>query len=155
MTDDLLEVGRITKAHGLKGEVTVLLWSDVEERLDPGSVLETDAGPLTVFSSQPYQDRHLVRFEGISTRERAETLRGLLLRAMPLDVPGTLWVNELIGCTVETIEGDVIGTVASVEPNPASDLCVLEDGTLIPLVFVVEHEAGQRLVVDIPAGLLE
>lgn len=45
MTDrELLEVGRIAKAHGLVGEVNVVLVSNRPERLDPGSVLHTDVG---------------------------------------------------------------------------------------------------------------
>ena len=155
MTDGLLEVGRITKAHGLNGEVTVHLWSDLESRLDPGTVLETDRGPMTVVTHRMHQGRHLVRFEGTVDRSGAEALRGIVLQAEPVDVPGALFVHQLIGCEVETTEGLVVGRVAAMESNPASDLCVLEDGQLIPLVFLVSHEPGVKIVIDPPEGLLE
>jgi 16S rRNA processing protein RimM len=155
VSPDLLEVGRITKAHGLKGEVVVQLWSDLLDRLDPGSELHTDQGTLTVLSSRTYQDRYLVFFEGFVERTTAEGLQGLTLRAAPREVPGTLWVHELIGADVVLSDGTAVGVVASVEANPASDLLVLSDGRLIPLRFVVSHEPGATVVIDPPAGLLE
>ena len=82
-------------------------------------------------------------------------LRGIVLLAEPIEVPGALFVHELIGCSVETTSGDVVGRVAAVESNPASDLCVLEDGKLVPLVFLVSHEPGVRIVIDPPDGLLD
>ena len=47
------------------------------------------------------------------------------------------------------------GTVVSVLDNPASDLLELEDGQLVPLTFLVGLVPGQRVDVDVPAGLLE
>ena len=149
-----LEVGRIGKAHGLAGEVRVELWTE-DSRLAPGSVLSSDRGPLSVVSSRPHQDRHLVRFQGVVDREGAEALRGLMLRARPIERPGTLWVHELVGATVESSDGRELGVVAAVEANPASDLLVLADGGLVPLRFVVSHEPGQRVVVDVPDGLFD
>jgi 16S rRNA processing protein RimM len=149
----LLEVGRVGKAHGLRGEVVVTLTTNRPERVDPGSVLVTDAGELTVVTSRPHQGRHLVRFEGVDDRNGAEALRGLVLRAEPLDDPDALWVHELIGSVVVDQHGTEHGEVTSVELNPASDLLVLAGGDLVPLTFVVEQGDG-RVVVDVPDGLL-
>ena len=78
------------------------------------------------------------------------------LAAEPLDVPGTLWVHELVGATVRDAGGHDLGRVAAVEANPASDLLVLESGGLIPLRFVTAHDAADRtLHVDLPDGLLD
>jgi hypothetical protein len=44
----LLEVGRITKTHGVRGDVLVLLTTERTERVAPGTVLHTDRGELTV-----------------------------------------------------------------------------------------------------------
>ena len=65
----LLEVGRITKPHGVRGDVLVALSSDRTSRLDPGSVLETDRGSLTVESSSRHQDRWIVSFREIAGRD--------------------------------------------------------------------------------------
>jgi 16S rRNA processing protein RimM len=151
----LLEVGRITKAFGLRGEVLVALSSDRTSRLDPGSVLETDRGALTVVSSAPHQDRFIVQFAGVTSRDAAETWRGVLLRAEPLDDDeGALWVHELIGATVVLADGSSVGTVQEVEANPAADLLVLDTGALVPVVFVTDQRPG-RVTIDPPEGLLD
>lgn len=151
----LLDVGRIGRPHGLRGEVVVLLTSDRTERLAPGSVLQTDDGPLVVERSRPHQDRYLVLFEGVAAREGAEALGGTVLRAEPIDDPEALWVHDLIGTPVEEVDGTVRGTVAEVQENPASDLLVLDTGALVPVTFVVAHEPGTRVVVDPPPGLFD
>jgi 16S rRNA processing protein RimM len=155
-TTDLLKIGRVTKAHGLRGEVVVQLWTDLTERLDPGSVLATQRGTITVESSRPFQDRWIVQFEGIGDRSAAERMRGIELEAEPVEIPGKLWVHELVGLTVFDADGTELGTVRVVEANPASDLLVLESGGLIPLRFMTERNVnGGTLVVDIPEGLLD
>ena len=151
---DLLEVGRITKAHGIRGEVIVELGTNRTERVAPGAVLETDRGPLTVVRSTPHQSRWIVQFEGIEGRSAAEGLRGVILRAEPIHDPDSLWVHELIGSTVVDTGGVERGTVVSVVANPASDLLELDSGALVPLRFVVSGQAG-RVVVDPPAGLFD
>ena len=150
----LLEVGRVAKAHGLSGEVIVSLSTDRTERLDPGTVLSSDAGELTVVTAQPHQHRFIVQFDGVYSREAAEALHGVLLRAEPIDDPDALFVHELIAMRVVDAAGVELGVVESIEQNPASNLLVLESGALIPLRFLVERRAD-ALVVDPPAGLLE
>ena len=150
----LLEVGRVAKAHGLRGEVIVALSTDRTERLDPGTVLFSDDGELTVVTSQPHQKRWIVQFAGIESREAAEVLHGLVLRAEPLDDPDALFVHELIGSEVVDEAGTALGSVESVEQNPASNLLVLDGGALIPVRFITSRD-GDRLVVDLPAGLLD
>ena len=62
-TTDLLKVGRVAKAHGLRGEVVVQLWTDQTQRVDPGSELTTERGTLTVVWSTPFgPDRYIVQF---------------------------------------------------------------------------------------------
>jgi 16S rRNA processing protein RimM len=101
-------------------------------------------------------DRYLVRFESVGDRAAAEALRGMELSAESMDVPGTLWVHQLVGSVVRDAAGTELGRVAAVESNPASDLLVLEAGGLIPVRFVTEHDpSGHTVDVDIPDGLLE
>jgi 16S rRNA processing protein RimM len=134
----------------------VQLWTDLTGRLDPGSVLRTPHGDVTVEWAKPFGDRWIVQFEGVVDRTGAERLRGLELQAEAVEVPGTLWVHELIGAVVRDQAGTELGTVGAVEANPASDLLVLEGGGLIPLRFVTERdEVSGTLVVDIPEGLLD
>jgi 16S rRNA processing protein RimM len=152
----LLEVGRITKPHGVRGDVLVLLTTELTSRLDPGSVLHTERGPLTVVSSSRHQDRWIVRFEGFSDRAQVESWRGVVLRAeaAETDDADVLWVHELVGATVVLGDGTSVGTVTEVESNPAADLLVLDSGALVPVVFVTDHTAG-RVTIDPPDGLLD
>ena len=150
----LLEVGRIIKPHGIRGEVIVDLVTNRPERLDAGSVLSSDAGDLEVLRSTPHQNRWIVAFAGVTDRNRAEELRGTVLRAEPMEgEDDTLWVHELIGTVVYDVNGLFYGRVAEVESNPASDLLVLPQG-LVPLTFVVTQGLG-RIVIDPPEGLIE
>jgi 16S rRNA processing protein RimM len=152
----LLSVGHIARPHGLRGEVVVALTSNRTERLAPESELQDGNGrSYRVVRSRPQRHRHVVCFEGVRTVEEAERLRGTELFAPPLDDPGTLWVHELVGCRVEDVEGRPLGTVTEVHANPASDLLVLDGGGLVPLRFVVDRTPGERVVVEVPAGLLD
>ena len=151
----MLEVGRIAKAHGIKGEVLVDLSTDRVERVAVGAVLSTKHGQeLVVKESSAHLGKWIVRFEGVGSRTEAEALHGLVLFAEAVDDPEAFFVHELIGSAVVATDGLALGVVASVEANPASDLLVLESGTLIPVRFVVERGDG-RLVVDVPEGLLD
>ena len=150
-----LEVGRIGRAHGLRGEVAVQLTSDRSERLAPGAELFIDDRSVIVATARPHQQRMLVRFEGVADRTAAEALQGAVLTAETLPTEGDeLWVHELVGCTVRDVAGTDLGLVEAVEANPASDLLVLDGDRLVPLTFVVAHEPG-RITVDVPDGLLD
>ncbi len=151
----LLEVGRITKTHGVRGDVLVQLTSERTERLDPGTVLHTDRGDLTVERSSPHKDRWIVHFAGIGVREEADAWRGVVLRAEPLDdEDDELWVHELIGSVVSLPDGTAVGTVEEVQANPAADLLVLDSGALVPVVFITDRTDG-AVTIDPPEGLLD
>jgi 16S rRNA processing protein RimM len=134
--------------------VIVSLVTDRTERLAPGAVLQTARGPLVVDASRPHQQSWIVAFEGVLSRNDAETLRNTVLLAERLDDVDADWVHELIGATVTTVGGDDLGTVQAVEDNPAADLLVLASGALIPMTFVVSSGDG-RVTVDLPDGLLD
>jgi 16S rRNA processing protein RimM len=152
---ELLEVGRVGRPHGLRGEVAVTFTTDRDERHVPGAVLYADERALVVDTARPHQGRWLIRFTGVTDRDAAIALRGALLRAAPLDhADDELWVHELVGAELVDTTGRGHGHVVAIEANPAHDLLVLDDDTLVPVVFVVEHTPG-RVVVDPPAGLLE
>ena len=153
----LLEVGRIDKAQGLKGEVVVTLTTTETSRIEPGSGLYAGDRLLVVAESRPHQHRWVVHFEGVDRREEAEVLARAVLRGEAPDStdPDDLWVHELIGLGVVEPDGTARGAVEAVQDNPASDLLVLDSGALVPMRFVVGRDDAGRLVVDVPAGLFE
>ena len=145
----------MVKPHGLAGETVVDLVTNRAERAVAGVSFRTGDGILEVLRCRPFGDRWLVTFAGVDSREKAEALRGTVLRAAVLEDSAALWVHELVGSeVVDGADGTVVGTVAAVVANPASDLLELDDGTLVPVRFVVGHGDG-RVVVEVPAGLFD
>jgi 16S rRNA processing protein RimM len=151
---DLLVVGRIGKAHGLRGELYVDLITDRTERLTPGSVLYVKGRALTVRTAKPQQTRWLVTFEEVADRNAAEALTNLEIEAPPIDDPDAVWVHELIGSRVVERDGTDRGRCVGVVANPAHDLLELESGALVPSIFVLSCEDGVTTI-DPPAGLFE
>jgi 16S rRNA processing protein RimM len=159
----LLEIGRITKPHGLRGEVLVSLSTTEASRLSPGSVLRAGDRELVVERSQVHVQRWIVAFAGVTTREAAEALKGAVLRAEPKATADdgdadALWVHELLGVAVVDLTGRPVGHVVAMYENPASDLLELDSGDLVPLRFVVggieQGPDGPTLRIDPPEGLL-
>ena len=166
-------VGRVAKAHGISGELAVDPHTD-----EPDARFAVDAvvraklrdgtrRPLTVASTRQHNDRLLVRFAEVLTRDVAETLRGALLLVDVADLPPTadpdeFYPHELEGLAAVLPDGTALGTVAEVAYGPGGDLLVLNlpEGreVLVPFVRAIVPEvdiAGGRVVVDPPEGLLE
>jgi 16S rRNA processing protein RimM len=150
-----LEVGRIVKAHGLRGQVQVDLWSDRVERLGAGMTLQSERGPLVVVAAAAHQARFIVQFDRIDSREEADRWRGVVLSAPRINDESVIWIDQLFGAEVVDATGAHRGVVVDVEANPASDLMVLDSGALVPLTFVTSLDANKRVVVDAPEGLFE
>lgn len=166
-----LVVGRIGRAHGIKGEVSVEVRTDEPElRLAPGAVLATDpaaTGPLTIATGRVQSGRLMLRFEGVSDRTGAEALRNTLLIAevdpeeTPED-PEEFYDHQLIDLDVVTVDGREVGRITEITHLPYQDLLVVRrpDGSevLIPFVEEIVPEidlAEQRAVIDPPPGLIE
>ncbi len=166
-----LVVGRIGRAHGIKGEVTVEVRTDEPEvRLAPGAVLATDpgaAGPLTIETGRVHSGRLLLRFAGVRDRDGAEALRNTLLIAevdpeQTPDDPEEFYDHQLVDLDVVTVDGTPVGRIAEISHLPHQDLLIVRrpDGgeVMIPFVAEIVPEVdldGQRAVVDPPPGLLE
>jgi 16S rRNA processing protein RimM len=152
--DDLLEVGRIGRAHGVRGDVLVHLSTDRLERVAVGSRLRAADRWLTVTASSRSNDRWRVHFEGIDDRNAAESLAGTVLSAEPLDDPDVLWIHHLIGSEVIELGGTRRGRCVAVVDNPAADLLELDGGALVPMTFVVSVADGV-VTIDPPDGLFD
>jgi len=158
-------VGRITRPHGVRGELAVQVLSEVPERFADGSALALENGrTLTIRSSRPHKDRLLVTFEEVEDRDDAESLRGALLVApastSPELPPGSWWDHEIVGCDVTTETGRDLGTVREVIHTTANDVwsAVAQDGTetLVPVLADVLADvdvAARRIVVREIPGL--
>lgn len=171
-----LVVGQVKKPHGIKGELFVWSLTDHPEGVyAPGVVVrgadagggEPDSGlaPLRIETVRPYRQGFLVRFEGFADRTAVDPLRGLyLLRSVDdLEPLGDdeVFYHQLVGMTVETAAGEVVGRVRHVFELHPNDLLEVRTATgtiLIPFVRTVVTEVHRdegRLVVDPPEGLLD
>jgi 16S rRNA processing protein RimM len=156
-------VGRITKPHGVRGEVAVHNRSDNPDRWVPGAVMFDGAGrTYTVRTVRPHGDRLLVTFVEITDRTAAEAAAGSELVVpeswLPALPGGQWWSHQVEGVRVATESGRELGVVAEVLPYPAQDLwrIVDDDGseTLLPaaaeLIVEVDVADGRAIVRDVP-----
>ncbi|SIO84936.1 ribosome maturation factor RimM [Nocardiopsis sp. JB363] len=165
-----LVVGRIGRAHGIRGDVAVeVRTDDPDARFVEGAVLNTDpesVGPLTIVSIRRHSGKLLIRFKGMADRDTAETLRGTALLVdsediAPLDDPDEFHDHELIGMTAVTTDGTTVGRVDDIL-HYAQDVLVItaEAGheVLMPFVAALVPEvdvAAGRITLDPPPGLLD
>jgi 16S rRNA processing protein RimM len=166
-------VGRVGRAHGVRGDVMVGVRTDEPElRFAVGSRLDTDpaaVGPLTVAAKRWQSGELVVRFEGIRNRTAAEGLRGTWLSvdtatlAPPAD-PDEFRDHDLVGLTARTADGTVVGEITDVL-HYGQDILVIKRAAdavgadvLVPFVKAIVPEvdvAAGTLVIDPPPGLLD
>lgn len=157
----LLEVGRFGRPHGVRGHIYLKLSTDRAERVAPGARLWAGEW-FEVESSQPMfntgPDRWVVVLKGIIDRNRAESLVNRVVYAEPIDDPEAVWVHQVIGSRIVSIDGTGHGRCVAVIANPADDLLELDSGALVPVRFV-EHvrlgDEGYICTIDAPEGLFE
>ncbi len=165
----LLVVGRIGRAHGIHGEATIEVRTDLpDERFIVGAQLETDPkahGPLTIESARDHNGILLLKFKEIADRTAIERVRDTLLLA-DVDMSeeavyeDEYHVQQLIGCSVILESGEKLGDLTDVLNLPGQDLLAIkgERGEiLIPFIAefvpIVDIEARTITVVP-PPGLL-
>jgi 16S rRNA processing protein RimM len=164
VTEELLAVGRVARAHGIRGEVLVHRLSEVDARFRPTALVRLEDGrALTVEAARPHQGRLLVKFREIPDRTAAETLRDEVLLVPATDVPDIdtddrFWIHQIVGLDVVTDTGRRLGRIAEVRPNPANDLWITEDGAMVPairdVVRNVDMDAGVVTIHELP-GLFD
>jgi 16S rRNA processing protein RimM len=153
----ILAVGRITRAHGVQGEVAVQSLSELPQRFEDGSTLRLEDGrTLTIERTRSHQHRLLVKFVEVADRTDAETLRGqvLLAQASDQEPDAGWWVHDVVGVEVSTEDGRPVGRITEVVANPANDVWVTDRGAMIPavreIVLEVDLAAGRAVIRDVP-----
>lgn len=151
-------------AHGLRGEVVLDIRTDLPDRIAPGEQLRTTDARLpevTVSAVRSQKGRVYARFDGVSTREEAESLRGVSLLVDEVPEDDAWYPHQVRGLPVRDTSGRSLGEVADLRTGAAQDLLVVRSSgrdVLVPfvraLVPVVDVEAGV-VVVDPPEGLFE
>jgi len=163
-------VGRIARAHGIRGQVIVNLETDFpDERFQPGAELFIERNgrieTLTLTAVRFQNQRPVIAIDGVDTMNDAEALAGYELR-IPVErlaaLPAhTFYRHDLIGCRVVTTDGRDVGEVSNVEGELTGSRLVIEGANgeiLIPLVSNIcttIDPAGKRIVISPPEGLLD
>jgi 16S rRNA processing protein RimM len=164
--EEVYKIGRIGKAHGVKGEVSFNFDDDVFDRVDAEYlILEVD-GILVPFFMEEYRFRSdstaLVKFEDIDTQDRARELTNCDVyfpRDLADDEEEVLTYSFLVGFDiVEASTGKKVGTIASVDESTLNILFELEDGMLIPaseeLITDIDKD-NKTITIALPEGILD
>jgi len=168
--DEMAVVGRIARAHGLRGQVIVNPETDFpEERFHPGAELFVNRGAgeeaVRVTTVRFHRERPVISLLGVDDMNAASRLAGAELR-VPIEwlaplPPGAFYRHDLVGCRVETRAGGQIGIVTDVEGTMSGSRLVVEAGNgqvLVPFVVAIcttIDPAGRKIVIEPPEGLLE
>jgi len=164
-----LAIGRVVKAHGVQGELSVAVLTDFPERFDTiewvylGDEFEADAYCLEKFR---WHKKHvLLTLEGIDDRFQAERFKGLFVQIPIEDVApleeGDFYVYELIGLQIVTADNQLLGTLIDILETGANDVYVVEtpekNQILLPaipdVVKKIDVNAGQ-IIVELIDGLI-
>jgi len=150
---DSVTIGIVLRPHGIRGEVVVEPLTDNENRfasLDEVRVVRPSGASsrLKVGSMFPHKGRLVIRFEGITSMDEAESLRAAELRipvaALPSLPEGSYYHHELRGLTVLVESGASLGAVMDLWETGATPVLVIQDDqgheTLLPMVdaFILE-----------------
>ena len=164
--EEVYKIGRLGKAHGIRGEVSFLFDDDVFDRVDADYIILDIDGILVPFFMEEYRFKSdanaLVKFDGIDTLERAKELTGCDVyfpRELSDEDDKHISWAEIIG--YELIDSEtrtVAGTIASIDDSTMNTLFELEDGRLIPaseeLIQAIDTKKHQ-IEIKLPEGILE
>ena len=156
-------LGRITGAHGLKGEVKALVAVDDLETLEAVGVIAVGSGSYQILAARYQKNKLILRLNGVQTREEAEQLAGkdiwIDATRLPALAAGEYYWFEILGLEVFRADtGAYVGQVKAIMPTPAHDVYVVQADTaeyLIPAVadFILAIDPDQGRLVIAPEGL--
>lgn len=150
-----IQVGKIVKAQGIKGEVKLASLIDNTENFKNFRYLYLNDQRTGVVSARPDGDYVFVRFSTVTDRNAAEGLRGLSVFADKEQLPledGRFFIDELIGCEVRLNNGSYVGELAEILQNGSADVYVTENKgkkVLFPLLkdLTVKIDVDSREIV--------
>ena len=164
--EDVYKIGRLGKAHGVKGEVSFQFDDDIFDRVDADYLVLDIDGILVPFFMEEYRFRSdsvcLVKFCNVDTQQRAQELTGcdvFFPRALAEEGDEIPSLSMLVGFKiVNNANGKTVGRIAAIDDSTANILFEMEDGMLIPanddLIEVIDAEQ-QQIKMNIPQGLLD
>ncbi|WP_411218735.1 ribosome maturation factor RimM [Terribacillus saccharophilus] len=170
----MYNVGKVVNTHGVVGEVRVVRITDFDERFEPGEELywfqdENESGKpqkLIINTHRKHKTFDLLTFQGYTSINQVEQLKGGVLKVRE-DQLGDLeedefYYHEIIGCAVETVDGEVLGKVKEILSPGANDVWVVQRAKqkdlLVPYIEPVVKQIdveNKRVVIEPMEGLLD
>lgn len=164
--EEVYQIGRLGKAHGIRGEVSFLFDDDVFDRVDADYLILDIDGILVPFFIKEYRFKSdsnaLMKFDGINTLERARELTGCDVyfprELSETDADGISWAAIVGFDIIDAESSKTVGRIAAVDDTTINILFELEDGRLIPaseeLIIAIDQQA-RTITMHLPAGLLD
>ena len=142
LKENEIAIGEIVAAHGIKGDVKLVVLTDFPERFNPGNrvrfKLNENITEFEILRATSHKSNFTLHLNGIDTRSAAENLRGSIafvyndeLIALPEDEN---YAFELIGMEVFTSNNEKLGTITDVLQGGANDVYVINDKICIPAI---------------------
>ena len=164
--EDVYKIGRLGKAHGVKGEVSFQFTDDIFDSVDAEYLVLDVDGILVPFFMEEYRFRNdsvcLVKFCDVDTQQRAQELTGCDVyfpRALAEEAEETPSLSSLVGFKIVSVpDGSTIGTITAIDDTTQNILFDLEDGTLIPASdeLIENIDVNKKeIIMNIPEGLLD
>jgi len=163
--EEVYKIGRLGKAHGVKGEISFLYDDDIFDRVDTDYLILQIDGILVPFFMEEYRFRNetvcLIKFCDVDTQPRASDLTGcdvFFPRALAEEEKRPS-LASLVGFEIiETNTLKVLGRITAIDDQTANILFELEDGHLIPAnddLVTDLNMAKKQITMNIPEGLLD
>ncbi|MBP2240104.1 16S rRNA processing protein RimM [Cytobacillus eiseniae] len=165
-------VGKIVNTHGIKGEARVISKTDfAEERYKPGNTLtlfmpdSNDRIDLVIKSHRIHKSFDLLTFEGYENMNEIEKMKGGILKVSENQLgqleENEFYYHEIIGCSVNTLDGEEVGKIREILSPGANDVWVIKGkggkDILIPYIDDVVKEVNvkeKKIIIDPIEGLL-
>ena len=164
--EEVYQIGKLGKTHGVKGEISFLFDDDVFDRTDADYLILKIDGIFVPFVIEEYRFRSdsnaIMKLEGIDTQERARELTGCEV-FFPRNLSGSdegniSWAGLVGYHLIDADTGRNIGTIAAIDDATINILFELEDGKLIPaseeLIADVDTK-NRQITIHLPEGILD
>jgi 16S rRNA processing protein RimM len=162
-----ITIGRITRPHGILGEVKVQLQAEYEGAFDAKDVQRVYLGDATaatlVRGARFHQDALLLKLDGVVDRNAAEALRSVIVHVDRVDLPqlpeGEFYASDLVGMLVVDMAGNELGRLFEVLATGSNDVFVVtrpQGDLLLPVIESCVKDIdpqARRISVVIPDGL--
>lgn len=163
MGEDFIAIGRVSKPHGVKGEIRIAYFNPEDPQFFSHYQMiylqgdEKSLHPYRLLTVRPHKKFILAQLEGIQSRAEAEQLRGKVVLIDPADLPpleaDEYYWQDILGMRVVSETGEDVGTIKEIVPTGSNDVYVVQKGAqefLIPatkdVIMSIDIEAHTMVI---------